>query len=232
VGDYLDEDQLGDIDDYVMGLPVHRLAAPADYLPLLDGHPQRTPPGSTFAYNNGGYVMLSIAVEIAAGRSYYDLVQERVLDPAAMVDTAFDRSDRLPGGTAIGYVADGRTNLLHLPVRGAGDGGAYSTVYDLEALWKALFAGRILPIPAVDRLVEARNATPDGRHRYGLGFWLRGDRDTVMLEGMDAGISCRTAYDRPSGLMYAVISNTSSGAWPLVKYLDERLPSIASGGDR
>ena len=29
VGDYLDEDQLGDIDDYVMGLPVHRLAAPA-----------------------------------------------------------------------------------------------------------------------------------------------------------------------------------------------------------
>ena len=86
VGDYLDEDQLGDIDDYVMGLPVHRLAAPIDYLPLLDGHPQRTPPGSQFAYNNGAYVMLSIAVEIAGGRTYSDLVQERVLDPAAMVD--------------------------------------------------------------------------------------------------------------------------------------------------
>jgi hypothetical protein len=27
--------------------------------------------------------------------------------------------------------------------------------------------------------------------------------------------------------MYAVISNTSSGAWPLVKHLDEHLPSIA-----
>jgi CubicO group peptidase (beta-lactamase class C family) len=60
VGDYLDEEELGDVDDYVMGLPVHRLAAPADYLPLLDGHPQKTPPGSQFAYNNGGYVMLSI----------------------------------------------------------------------------------------------------------------------------------------------------------------------------
>lgn len=228
-GDYLDEEELGDVDDYVMGLPVHRLAAPADYLPLLDGHPQRTPPGSQFAYNNGGYVMLSIAVEIAAGRSYYELVQERVLDPAAMADTAFERSDRLPGGAAIGYLADGRTNVLHLPVRGAGDGGAYSTVRDLEALWKALFVGQILPIPVVDRLVEPRSTTADGRSRYGLGFWLRPDRDTVMLEGMDAGVSCRTVHDRPSGLMCTVISNTSSGAWPLVRYLDERLPSIASG---
>ena len=229
IGDYLDEDEIGDIDDYVMGLPVHRLAAPSDYLPLLDGHPQRTPPGSQFAYNNGGYVVLSIAVEIAAGRSFYDLVQERVLDPAAMVDTAFERSDRLPGGAAIGYLADGRTNVLHLPVRGAGDGGAYSTAADLEALWKALFAGRILPIPTVDRLVEPRSTTADGRSRYGLGFWLRPDRATVMLEGMDAGVSCRTVYDRPSGIVYTVISNTSSGAWPLVKHLDERLPSITTG---
>ena len=227
VGDYLDEEELDDVDDYVMGLPVHLLAAPADYLPLLDGHPQRASPGSRFAYNNGGFVMLSIAVEVATGRSFYDLVQERVLDPAAMVDTGFPRSDRLPAGAAIGYLADGRSNVLHLPVRGAGDGGAYSTVSDLGALWQSLFAGRILPLPAVDRLVESCSVLPDGRHRYGLGFWLRPDRETVMLEGMDAGVSCRTVHDRPSGLAYTVISNTSTGAWPLVAYLDERLPGIA-----
>jgi CubicO group peptidase (beta-lactamase class C family) len=145
-----------------------------------------------------------------------------------MTDTAFERSDRLPAEAAIGYLADGRTNVLHLPVRGAGDGGAYSTVHDLEALWVALFAGRILPISVVEWLVRPRSTTPSGRSRYGLGFWLRGDRDTVMLEGMDAGVSCRTAYDRPSRSTYTVISNTSSGAWPLVKYLDEHLPSIAS----
>jgi CubicO group peptidase (beta-lactamase class C family) len=227
VGDYLDEDQLGDVDDYVMGLPVHQLVAPRDYLPLLDGHPQRTAPGSRFAYNNGGYVMLSIAVEMATGRSFYDLVQARVVDPAAMADTEFARSDRLPAGAAIGYLADGRSNILHLPVRGAGDGGAYSTANDLESLWQALFAGRIVPSPVVERLVEPRSALPEGRSRYGLGFWLRADRDTVMLEGSDAGVSCRTVYDRPSGLTYTVISNTSSGAWPLVAHLDERLPTIA-----
>jgi CubicO group peptidase (beta-lactamase class C family) len=227
VGDYLVEEQIDDIDDYVMSLPVHRLAAPIDYLPLLDGHPQRALPGSGFAYNNGGYVMLSIAVEVGGDRSFYDLVQERVLDPATMVDTGFPRSDRLPGGAAIGYLADGRSNVLHLPVRGAGDGGAYSTVRDLEALWKSLFAGGILPIPVVDRMVAPRSDASAEHRRYGLGFWLRQDRDTVMLEGMDAGVSCRTVHDRPSGLTYTVISNTSSGAWPLVAYLDERLPVLA-----
>jgi CubicO group peptidase (beta-lactamase class C family) len=230
VGDYLDEDELGDVDDYVMGLPVHRLAAPTDYLPILDGHPQRTTPGSQFAYNNGGYVILSIAVEIAARRSFYDVVQERVVGPAGMADTAFERSDRLPPGTAIGYLADGRSNVLHLPVRGAGDGGAYSTARDLEALWDALFAGRIVPMPVVERLVEPRSAVPSERdpRRYGLGFWLRPDRATVMLEGSDAGVSCRTVFDRSSSLTYTVISNTSSGAWPLVKYLDQHLPALAT----
>jgi CubicO group peptidase (beta-lactamase class C family) len=229
VGDYLDEETQVDIDDYVMDLPVHRLANPADYLPLLDGHPQRSPPGNRFTYNNSGYVMLSIAAEVAGAASFYDLVQKRVLDPSAMADTRFVRSDRLPANAAIGYLRDGRSNVLHLPVRGAGDGGAYSTLSDLDALWPALFAGRIVPIPIVERLVGARSDVSKENRRYGLGFWLRPDRETVWLEGMDAGVSCRTGYDRSSGLSYTVISNTSSGAWPIVRYLEERLPSIASG---
>ena len=229
VGDYLDESVLSDVDEYVMTVPVHLLDTPAAYLPAIAGYPQKSPPGVEFAYNNGGYVMLAIAIEAATGRSYFDLVQERVLDPAGMNDTAFERSDRLPPGAAIGYLEDGRSNVLHLPVRGVGDGGAYSTVADLEALWRALFAGQILPIPVVDRLVAPRNDDPAEGRRYGLGFWLRADRDTVMLEGMDAGVSCRTVHDRASGVGYTVISNTSSGAWPLVAFLDEQLPRLADG---
>ena len=227
VGDYLDEEELDDPDDYTMPIPVHLLDRPEAYLPILDGHPQRTPPGASFAYNNGAYVMLSIACERATGRDFYDLVRERVLERAGMGDTAFDRNDRLAGGTALGYLTDGRTNLLHLPVRGAGDGGAYSTVRDLERLWEALFAGRILRLATVDRLVRPRSDVPSEGRRYALGFWLRADRDTFMLEGLDAGISCRTAWDRASRFSYTVISNTSRGAWPIATYLDARLSDLA-----
>jgi CubicO group peptidase (beta-lactamase class C family) len=228
VGDYLDEEELGDIDDYIMGLPVHQLAAPRAYLPLLAGRPQKSAPGERFAYNNSGYVMLSIAVEVVTGRSFYDLVRERVLDRAGMADTSFPRSDEPPPAAAIGYLADGRSNVLHLPVRGAGDGGAFSTARDLEAMWRAMFDGRILPKPVIERFVEPCSDVPSERRRYGLGFWIWPARETVMLEGMDAGISCRTAYDRPSGLTYVVISNTSSGAWPLARLLDERVPALAA----
>jgi hypothetical protein len=42
-----------------------------------------------------------------------------------MAGTAFLRADDLPGRAALGYLAvdGGRTNVLHLPVRGNGDGG-------------------------------------------------------------------------------------------------------------
>ena len=227
VGDYLDEDEVDDIDDHVVDVAVHRLAEPGDYLQILDGYPQKTAPGTVFAYNNGGYVMLSIAVEAADGSSFYDVVQQRVLDPASMDDTAFLRSDELPAEAAIGYLASGRSNVFHLPVRGAGDGGVYSTVADMERFWTALFAGEILAPDAVESLVSPRCDVPAENLRYGRGFWLRPDRLTVMLEGMDAGVSFRSAYDRPSGLIYTVISNTSSGAWPIVKFIDGQLPRLA-----
>ena len=45
IGDYLDEPAVGDVTDYVMPVPVHQLATTQDYVPVLDGHPQVSPPG-------------------------------------------------------------------------------------------------------------------------------------------------------------------------------------------
>jgi CubicO group peptidase (beta-lactamase class C family) len=230
IGDYVDEETFSDKNDYVLDAPVHRLTCPADFVPILSGYPQKTPPGSTFAYNNGGYVLLSLIVEAASGESFYDLIRDRVLAPAGMSHTDFPRSDELPGSAAVGYLLEDeslRSNILHLPVRAVGDGGAYSTVADVETLWTSLFGGRILPLDLVETFVTAHSSAPAEGLDYGYGFWLRPDRPTVMAEGSDAGVSFRSAYDRPSTLTYVVISNTSSGAWPLVRYLDAQLPALA-----
>ena len=37
IGDYLDEDETGDVNDYVMPVPVHELATTEQYLAVLDG---------------------------------------------------------------------------------------------------------------------------------------------------------------------------------------------------
>jgi hypothetical protein len=72
-------------------------------------------------------------------------------------------------------------------------------------------------------MVRPRSDELDKGRRYGLGFWLHGSSDVVMLEGYDAGVSCRTVHDPSSGTTHTVISNTSEGAWPITSLLDELL---------
>ena len=76
-----------------------------------------------------------------AGQPFHELVEQHVCAPASMTKTAFLRSDALPGDAAPGYIdVDGerRTNVFHLPLRGTGDGGIYTTTADIAAFWPAL----------------------------------------------------------------------------------------------
>ena len=97
---YLDEDEVADSNDYVMTVPVHELTTTEQFLTVLDGHPMKHEPGERFNYCNGGYVVLALLAERAAGVPFHDLVDERVIRPAGMVDTSFLRSDELPGRAA------------------------------------------------------------------------------------------------------------------------------------
>ena len=225
IGDYFDEDQLEGADDYVMPVPVHRLASTDDYLQVLDGHPQVSPPGERFTYNNGGFVVLALIAERAAGVPFPDLVDELVCRPAGLVDTGFPRSDELPADAATGYLyATGlRTNVLHLPVRGSGDGGAYTTAADVHRLWDAVTAGRVIPPELVVAMTAPRDTDPSSGRRHGLGLWLDGtDDDILVLSGADAGVSFCSAHDRRRGHTWSVLSNTSEGAWPLARLLAGR----------
>jgi CubicO group peptidase (beta-lactamase class C family) len=225
IGDYLDEDIVREPLDYVSPVPVHELGSTEDYLRALGGFETKYPPDERFSYSNGGFVVLALIAERASGTSFYELVRQRVCEPAGMVDTEFLRSDELPGRTALGYLAeDGpRTNVFHVPVRGSGDGGIFTTAADVSALWTAVFAGRIVSMDVVAEMVQPRSEVPSPTQpaRYGLGIWLHPTRDLVELHGSDAGVSFQTVHDPRERFTYTVLSNTSDGAWPIVLHLDE-----------
>jgi CubicO group peptidase (beta-lactamase class C family) len=226
IGDYLDEEEEHSLADYLMPVPVHELATTEDYLAVLVGHPTKFPAGERFSYSNGGYVVLALIAERASGVPFHELVRRRVCEPAGMHDTEFLRSDDLPGRTALGYLdADGdtRTNVFHLPVRGTGDGGIYSTAADFSSFWSAFFGGRIVSPEWVAEMVRPRSDVPEESRRYGLGFWLDASSDAVMLVGCDAGVSFTSAHDPVEEITYTVISNSTDGAWPVVRLLLKRL---------
>jgi CubicO group peptidase (beta-lactamase class C family) len=225
IGDHFDEHAIEQVTDYVLSVPVHELATTEAFLAVLDGHPQVFQPGERFAYNNGGYVVLALIAERTSGVPFHELVRRRVCEPAGMGDTEFLRSDELPGRAALGYLtADGsRTDVLHLSVRGSGDGGIYSTAADVSSLWSAFFADRIVSRDWVTEMVRARSDVPSESLRYGLGFWLHRSDDVVELHGYDAGVSFRSTHDPASATTRTVISNTSEGTWPIETFLDERI---------
>jgi CubicO group peptidase (beta-lactamase class C family) len=223
IGDYLGEHATS-VTDYVLPVPVHQLATTEQYLAVLDGHPTVSPAGERFAYNNGGYVLLALLAERASGTDFPQLVHTLVCEPAGMVDTAFLRSDALSDRAARGYLrVDGlRTNVLHLPVVGTGDGGCYSTAADLAAFWDALFAGRIVSPESVAEMVRPRSDWPEESRRYGLGFHLHATSDAVFLEGYDAGISFASTHRPSTRTTCTVTSNWTDGAWPVVELLNVR----------
>ncbi len=219
IGDYLDEETIGSVDAYVMPVPVHRLATSEDYLPVLDGLAQKFSPGARFAYCNGGYVVLALAAERAGGAPFGDLLEQLVCRPGGLSSTEFLRSDELPRDAALGYLyPEGlRTNVLHLPVHGSGDGGLFSTAQDVHTLWTSLFRHSIVSPGVLSAMTEPQPATSS--RRYGLGLWIHPESDTYLIEGYDAGVSFQSVHDPHRGITHSVISNTSEGAWELAHFV-------------
>jgi CubicO group peptidase (beta-lactamase class C family) len=228
IGDYFDEENDAPIDAYALAVPPHELDSIEAYLPVLDGYPQKFPPDERFSYCNGGFVILALVAERVAGKPFSEVVTDRVCGPAGMSRTTFLRTDELPGDVAVGYLqTEGlRSNVLHLPVLGGGDGGAYSTVADISALWRALFDGRIVAPATVAEMTRARSDVPSDEARYGLGFWLHGSRDIVELHGYDTGISFHSSHEPVTHTTLTVVSNTSEGAWGIV----EDVAALVFGG--
>ena len=224
IGDYLDEEAEADLRDYLMPVPVHELATTEQYLAALAGHETKFAPDERFGYSNSGYVVLALIAERVSGTAFHELVRARVCDPAGMDDTEFLRSDELPARTAVGYLdASGlRTNVFHLPVRGSGDGGIFTTGADVAAFWRALFAGRIVAPEWVAEMVRPRSTTPSGTRGYGLGFWLNPAAGSVMLVGQDTGASFGSQHSPETSLTTTVLSNVTDGASPLLQLLAQR----------
>lgn len=222
IGDYIDEEN-EDLasNDYVLVSPVHELATTEAFLSEVDGHPTKFAAGERFSYCNGGYIVLALIAERASGTAYHDLINERVLVLAGMADTGFFRSDEPSGRMALGYLhPDGlRTNVLHLPVRGNGDGGIYTTVANMHTFWNAFVDGRIVPDEWVVEMTRPHSVVPENNARYGLGFWLAETGPAVKLVGSDAGVSFYSVHDPTTRSTWTVISNTTNGAWPMVRHL-------------
>ena len=199
IGDYLDEEA---------GHDDHRLRADGTG-PRAGDH--RAVPGrcsTDTRPSSPGRAVLLLQQRLRRARADRRAGQRRALPrsraanasarPPACATPSSSGPTSCPDRTAIGYLTiDGgsRTNVFHLPVRGNGDGGIYSTVADISGSGSPCSPARSCPTDWVAEMVRPRSDVPSESMRYGLGFWLHRSSDTVMLEGYDAGVSFRSVHD-------------------------------------
>ncbi len=209
--DYYDEEIEQDFDHFSVEIPWCQLETPSDYLPLFLGKPMKFLPGERYSYSNGGYVFLGILIEKLTGMLYRDFMHEHVLQRASMPHSGFFAFNDLPENTANGYLEDRKTtNIYQLPLRGAGDGGMYTTTTDLCAFWDGLFSNKILSKELTETYLKTHCKLND-KSGYSCGFYKRLDDSMFSLVGSDAGVGFDSRYLPQEKLVINILSNITDG---------------------
>jgi serine beta-lactamase-like protein LACTB, mitochondrial len=181
-------------------------------------------PGTQYRYSSYGWIVVSAAIEQAAGERFFDFMQKEVFAPLGMNETLADSATDADPDRATPYFprfgADPRYGLhLMRPIDYscyAGASGFASTPSDLVRFGLAANHGTLLQPATVDTLQTPQRIASGEETGYGLGWDLEtvalaGDQSPVaghdgeLLGGMVA--SLMTFRDR--GLVVAVMSNIS-----------------------
>ncbi len=162
------------------------------------------PPGSTFEYSNGGYLLLSEIVERVSGQPFPDYVQDHILKPIGMTRSLVLRG-ALPNDPdrARGYTPKDGGFVVNedFPLYG-GAGAMMLTINDLAKYHQDIVAGhRVWTPEVVRRMTEgARYADgspvlqprPGGAWGYASGLML--SKDWVLHDGNFAGFQAIIAW--------------------------------------
>jgi len=136
------------------------------------------PPGSSWSYSNGGYVVLGAIAERITGRDYRSVASERVWRPLGMTSTDIVGDKVIVPGLASIYDRDpldpfGVRPMQHDAIQygwiGGPHGGGHSTAMDLFRLARGFMSHRLLRQDTLATLLTAPNE-PAKRARFVSGF--------------------------------------------------------------
>ncbi|MBC7873292.1 MAG: serine hydrolase [Ferruginibacter sp.] len=124
-------------------------------------------PGSEFHYSNSGYTVLAAVIENVTGKTYGQVLSERIFDPLKMRQTAFG----LDSINSKGYWLDNRETIYKIK-NFAGAGGISSTVNDLLKWDEALYTSELLSQQQLLQVFVPRFAYDDWDAYYGYGWMI------------------------------------------------------------
>lgn len=187
------------------------------------------PPGSRFSYSNSGYYLLGAVIEKVSGRPYDQFIQQEMLAPLGLTQTAIDLDEQIVPGLVRGYdpapgTAPRFTNAMYNSPSVAGPAGAlHSTLGDMICWNRALMGGRVLSSASLEAMIRP------GLGDYGLGLMTRTSPDGIVAIGHTGSISGFNAALftlRDKGRTFVILGNSKQSVLPLVQTVQKAVATF------
>lgn len=170
------------------------------------------PVGEGFRYSDVGYLVLGQLIEAASGRSYYEMLDERILTPQKLDEIEPANRSILPNITP-GYTGGARDlkrdGRMKLDPRSEWTGGGLTTNPTmLVEFYAALANGRVVTTESLALMLESGYRDPaDPEWHYGLGVFVHTPSRSFGHGGRWSGYRTHVAHFINSGLTVAVQTN-------------------------
>jgi CubicO group peptidase (beta-lactamase class C family) len=225
-----------------------RCERPVDSLRFFADRSLLFEPGTEYRRSSYGWILVSAAVEAAAGEPFNTFMQKQVFEPAGMNDTLADSAtEPIPNRATFYFPRFGADPRYGLHVMRPLDYSCYagasvflSTPSDLVRFAIALGSGRLLQPATVDLLQTSQHLASGQETGYGLGWELksaelRGKTSRVIgHDGDSLGGRVASLLTFPEHrIVVSVISNISyADTYSLAVRLAEAFANDASSGRR
>lgn len=196
---------------------------PEEFVKKFDEKELDFTPGEKFSYSNSGYFLLGVLVEKLSGKSYEQMLQDKILTPLNMKDTGYDHFGDILKNRATGYERSGRdyvnSSYLDMSIPYAA-GSMYSTVEDLYKWDQALYTTSILPKQYMTLYFKPYIPAYGNSHYaygWGVGYTKIGkSMDSIYAIGHGGGINgFNTNISRTTSNNSLIVLLNNTGGAPL-----------------
>lgn len=230
IPDYFDESIMNEYDELWKDYPNYKIRSSKDLLPLFITKPMMYSKGEKFQYNNTGFVVLGLVIEVITKRPFDVYLKENIFDVCNMDSTGYYELDRLPANCANNYIYDEEkkeyyTNIYSVDVKGTGAGGAFTTIKDIESFWNGLLNNKLIKSELKDKMLTV-HTTCDYDDNYGYGIWINNEiKDNTLpyFTGGDPGVSFVSFYKLDEDVLVTIVSNFGDDVWRVMGELKKTL---------
>ena len=183
----------------------------ADIVALTADKPFNFPAGTSWKYNNAGYVLLGMLVEARSGHTWGDDFAARFFTPLGMRSTRYCADRPLIENRASGYSRNEKgdwLNAAYLAMSQPHAAGAMcSTIGDILTWNRALHGGRVVSAASYTAMTTPTGAAEARHYGSGLGVEMLGTHKVVAHGGGINGFLTANMYVPDAELSVTVLTN-------------------------